>query len=45
MPHVTDLRVCKKCKNVFSDKVGGIRSPSTKCPICQESNSEAVHAD
>ena len=42
MPHVTDLRVCKKCFNVYSAKVEGITHYINKCPQCGDVNGEPV---
>jgi len=45
MPNISGLWVCKRCKNCFSEAVGGTKHTPTKCPVCNETNIEPVFED
>lgn len=45
MTRISDLLVCKNCKNIFTDRVGSIRSSPAICPACKESDYSRVDYD
>ena len=40
MTSIADLIVCKNCKNVYTDTVGGVRTQPTKCPVCKDTQGD-----
>ncbi len=45
MTSLADLLVCKDCRNVFTDRIGDVRTSPAKCPACKSTNNEGIHYD
>ena len=42
MVDISDLRVCKECRTVYSAGIGGQVSVPSKCPNCKSTSNEKV---